>query len=241
MRNAMVIARREFAGYFNSPIAYIFIIVFLLLTGLLFMLNFFLVGQADMRGYFGSLPLLLTFFIPAISMRLWAEDQRQGTFELLMTLPMQPSEVMLGKYLSALGFFAVTLAGSLPIPIMLNALGNPDNGVIVSGYLGTLLMGALYLSVGIFTSGLMRDQISAFILGVMACLIMWLLGQTFVAAVFDGWVDGLGRMLQQYLGMTSHFEPMLRGVVAIGDLIYFLALTGLFLVLNALWLEGRKY
>ncbi len=241
MRNAMVIARREFAAYFNSPIAYIFIIVFLLLTGLMFMLNFFLVGQADMRAYFGTLPLLLTFFVPAISMRLWAEDQRQGTFELLMTLPMQAAEVMLGKYLAALAFFAITLAGSLPIPIMLNVLGNPDNGVLASGYVGALLMGALYLSVGIFTSGLMRDQISAFILGVMACLIMWLLGQTFVATVFDGWIDGLGHMLQQYLGMTSHFQPMLRGVIALGDLIYFLALTALFLLLNAFWLEGRKY
>jgi ABC-2 type transport system permease protein len=241
MNNANVIFRREFASYFNSPIAYIFIIVFLLLTGLLFMLNFFMVGQADMRGFFGSLPLLLTFFIPAISMRLWAEDRRQGTFELLMTLPMRPHEVMLGKYLAALAFFALALAGSLPIPIMLNALGNPDNGTLVSGYLGALLMGALYLSVGIFTSGLMRDQISAFILGVMACLIMWLLGQTFVAAVFDGWIDGLGRLLQQYLGMTAHYEPMLRGVIALGDLVYFLALTTFFLILNALWLEGRKY
>jgi ABC-2 type transport system permease protein len=241
MSHTSVIFRREFASYFNSPIAYIFIVVFLLLTGLLYMLNFFLIGQADMRGFFGSLPLLLTFFIPAVSMRLWAEDRRQGTFELLMTLPMRPHEVMLGKYLAALAFFGVTLAGSLPIPIMLNALGNPDNGALASGYLGALLMGALYLSVGIFASGLMRDQISAFILGVMACLIMWLLGQTFVAAVFDGWVDGLGRLLQQYLGMTSHFEPMLRGVVALGDVVYFLALTAFFLILNALWLEGRKY
>lgn len=241
MRNINVIFSREFSSYFNSPIAYIFIIVFLLLTGLLYMLNFFLVGQADMRGFFGTLPLLLTFFIPAISMRLWAEDRRQGTFELLMTLPMRPHEVMLGKYLAALCFFAVALAGSLTIPIMLRTLGNPDMGTILSGYIGVLLMGALYLSVGIFTSGLMRDQISAFILGVMACLIMWLLGQTFVAAVFDGWIDGLGRLLQQYLGMTSHYEPMLRGVVALGDLVYFLALTAFFLVLNALWLEGRKY
>ncbi len=241
MNNAAVVFRREFSSYFNSPIAYIFIIVFLLLTGLLYMLNFFLVGQADMRGFFGSLPLLLTFFIPAISMRLWAEDRRQGTFELLMTLPMQPYEVMLGKYFAALAFFALALLGSLPIPIMLNTLGNPDNGTLVSGYLGALLMGGLYLSVGIFTSGLMRDQISAFILGVMACLIMWLLGQTFVAAVLDGWVDGLGRMLQQFLGMTAHYEPMLRGVVALGDLVYFLALSAFFLFLNALWLEGRKY
>lgn len=241
MRNTSVIFHREFASYFNSPIAYIFIIVFLLLTGLLFMLNFFLIGQADMRGFFGSLPLLLTFFIPAISMRLWAEDRRQGTFEMLMTLPMRPHEVMLGKYLAALAIFALTLAGSLPIPVMLNMIGNPDNGTLVSGYLGALLLGALYLSVGIFASGLMRDQISAFILGVMACLIMWLLGQVFVAAVFDGWIDGLGRLLQQYLGMTAHFEPMLRGVVALGDLVYFLAVTTFFLVLNALWLEGRKF
>ena len=241
MRNTSVIFRREFASYFNSPIAYIFIIVFLLLTGLLYMLNFFLIGQADMRGFFGSLPLLLTFFIPAISMRLWAEDRRQGTFEMLMTLPMRPHEVMLGKYLAALAIFALTLAGSLPIPVMLNMIGNPDNGTLVSGYLGALLLGALYLSVGIFASGLMRDQISAFILGVMACLIMWLLGQVFVAAVFDGWIDGLGRLLQQYLGMTAHYEPMLRGVVSLGDLVYFLALTTFFLVLNALWLEGRKF
>jgi len=241
MRNIGVVFGREFASYFNSPIAYIFIIVFLLLTGLMFMLNFFLVGLADMRGFFGSMPLLLTFFIPAISMRLWAEDRRQGTFELLMTLPMKPHEVMLGKYFSALAFFAVTLAGSLPIVLMINVLGNPDNGVVFSGYLGALCMGGLYLSVGIFTSGLMRDQISAFILGVMACLIMWLLGQTFVAAVFDGWVSGLGTTLQRFLGMTSHFEPMLRGVLALGDMAYFLALSSLFLALNALWLEGRKY
>ena len=124
---------------------------------------------------------------------------------------------------------------------MLNSVGNPDNGVILSGYLGTLLMGALYLSVGIFTSGLMRDQISAFILGVMACVVMWLTGQTFVAAVLDGWLDGAGRLFQQYVGMTSHFEPMLRGVVSLGDVVYFVAVSALFLLLNAVWLEGRKY
>ncbi len=176
MRNTRVIIGREFASYFNSPIAYIFLIVFLLLNCGLYMLGFFLTGQADMRGLFGSLPLLLCFFIPAVSMRLWAEDHRRGTFELLMTLPMQSSEVMLGKYLSALGFYLVALVCTLPIAVMLNVLGNPDNGAIFSGYLGALLLGALYLAVGIFTSGLMRDQISAFILGVMACLTMFFLG-----------------------------------------------------------------
>jgi ABC-2 type transport system permease protein len=241
MRNTGVIIGREFASYFNSPIAYIFLIVFLLLNCGLYMLGFFLTGQADMRGLFGSLPLLLCFFIPAVSMRLWAEDHRRGTFELLMTLPMQTAEVMLGKYLSALAFYLVALLCTVPIVVMLNVLGNPDNGAIFSGYLGAFLLGALYLAVGIFTSGLMRDQISAFILGVMACLVMFFLGHAAVAAVLDGWVPGFGSLLQRFLGLMSHYEPMMRGVLALGDLTYFLALSALFLVLNALWLEGRKY
>jgi len=241
MSNTGTIFRREFASYFNSAIAYIFIIVFLLFNSGLYMLGFFLTGAADMRAFFGSLPLLLCIFIPAISMRLWAEDKRRGTYELLMTLPMQASEVMLGKYLAALAFYGVALLGTFTIPIMLNALGNPDNGAIVAGYIGALLLGALYLSVGIFTSGLMRDQISAFILGVMACLAMFFLGHTAVASVLDGWFPGLGGLLQQFLGLMAHFEPMLRGVLALGDVTYFLALSALFLVLNALWLEGRKY
>jgi ABC-2 type transport system permease protein len=241
MRNVGVIVQREFASYFNSPIAYIFLIVFLLLNCGLYMLSFFLGGDADMRGLFGSLPMLLCFFIPAVSMRLWAEDHRRGTFELLMTLPMQAGEVMLGKYLSALAFYVVALVCTLPIVIMLNVIGNPDNGAIFGGYFGAFVLGALYLSVGIFTSGLMRDQISAFILGVMACLAMFFLGHPMVAAVFDGWIPGFGGLMQRFLGLMSHYEPMMRGVLALGDLTYFLALSALFLALNALWLEGRKY
>jgi ABC-type transport system involved in multi-copper enzyme maturation permease subunit len=241
MRNVMTIFRREFAAYFNSPIAYIYLIVFLLWNAGLYMLSFFLSGIADMRSFFSNLPLLLCIFIPAISMRLWAEDIRRGTFEMLMTLPMRASEVMCGKYLAALAFYAISLACTAPIPIMLNVLGNPDNGAIVSQYLGGLCLGGLYLAVGIFTSGLMRDQISAFILGVMACLAMFFLGHTGVASIFDGWISGLGGLMQRYLGLMSHYEPMLRGVIALGDLAYFAALSALFLALNTLWLEGRKY
>ena len=242
MNNVGVVFRREFQSYFNSPIAYIFVIGYLFLSTLFQMLGFFLMGQATMRPYFSPfLPFLLALFIPAISMRLWAAEHRQGTFELLMTLPVKPFEVMLGKYLAALALFAITIASSLPLVIMVNSLGNPDNGVIVSSFLGLLLMGACFLAVGIFTSGLMRDQFPAFILGAFMCLVMLVLGTDFVAAVFDGWLDGLGRTLQQYLGMSSHFDSMLRGVLALGDVIYFVALSALFLVLNALWLEGRKY
>jgi ABC-2 type transport system permease protein len=242
MRNIGVIFKREFTSYFNSPIAYIFILGYLLLSTMFQMLGFFLIGQASMRGYFTPfLPYLLALFIPAISMRLWAAEHRQGTFELLMTLPTRPFEVMLGKYLAALALFVITVLSSFPLVVMVNTLGNPDNGVIVSSFLGLILMGACFLAVGIFASGLVRDQFPAFILGAFTCLVMLVLGTDFVAAVGDGWIDGLGRMLQQYLGMTSHFDPMLRGVLALGDVVYFLTLSTLFLVLNALWLEGRKY
>jgi ABC-2 type transport system permease protein len=241
MRNVATIFRREFSAYFNSPIAYIFIIVFLVLICGLFMTPFFLQGQADMRDFFGNLPLFFSFFIPALSMRLWAEDKRTGTFELLMTLPIRSSEVMLGKYLAAMAFFLVALAGTLPIPIMINALGNPDGGAIFSGYLGAVLLGSLYMSVGIFASGLLRDQISAFILGMLACFILFLLGIPAVAATIDGWISGLGSFLQQFLGLVGHYQSLQRGVLALGDLAYFLTLTAVFLALNTLWLEGRKY
>lgn len=241
MQSTLTIFRREFAAYFNSPIAYIFIIAFLVLNGGLFMTGFFLNGTADLRGFFGNLPFFLIFFIPAVSMRLWAEDKRTGTFELLMTLPMRTRDVMLGKYLAALCFYLLALLGTLPLPIMVAALGNPDLGAIWSGYIGAALLGALYLGIGTFTSGLMRDQISAVILGIMACFLIFIIGIGGVAATIDGWLPGLGSFLQNYLGLSDHYEMMLRGVVSLGDLAYFLGLTAVFLILNTLWLEGRKY
>ena len=241
MQNTLTIFRREFASYFNSPIAYIFIIAFLVLNSGLFMTGFFLNGAADLRSFFGNLPFFLIFFIPAVSMRLWAEDKRTGTFELLMTLPMRAREVMMGKYLAALAFYLVSLAGTLPLPIMISVLGNPDLGAVWSGYIGAALLGGLYLAVGTFTSGLMRDQISAVILGIMACFSIFIVGVPGVAATIDGWVPGLGSFFQHYLGLSGHFDMMMRGVITLGDLAYFLGLTAVFLSLNTLWLKGRKY
>jgi ABC-2 type transport system permease protein len=241
MRSIGVIFKRELAAYFNSPIAYIFIIVFLVLNAGLFMTPFFLQGQADMRGLFSNLPLFLIFFIPAISMRLWAEDKRSGTFELLMTLPLRAADVMAGKYLAALVFYMIALAGTLPIPIMLALLGNPDGGAIVAGYLGAILIGALYLSVGIFVSGLVRDQITAFILGMIVCFFFFLVGIGPVAATVDGWVAGLGSFMQQAFGLLPHYESMQRGVILLGDLSWFISLTVIFLILNTYWLDGRKH
>ncbi|MGD9546222.1 MAG: ABC transporter permease [Candidatus Krumholzibacteriia bacterium] len=241
MTSTATIFRREFAAYFNSPIAYIFIIAFLVLNSGLFMTGFFLNGTADLRAFFGNLPFFLIFFIPAVSMRLWAEDKRTGTFELLMTLPMRTGDVMLGKYLAAFCFYLLALAGTLPLVVMVASLGNPDLGAVWSGYIGAALLGALYLGIGTFTSGLMRDQISAVILGIMACFLVFILGVGGVAATIDGWVPGLGSFLQNFVGLSNHYDMMLRGVVSLGDLAYFLGLTAVFLALNALWLEGRKY
>lgn len=240
-RGGVTIFRRELAAYFNSPIAYIFIIVFLVLTAGLYMTPFFLQGQADMRGFFGNLPLFLIFFIPAISMRLWAEDKRSGTFELLMTLPLRAADVMLGKYFAALAFYLIALAGTLPIPIMLGVLGNPDGGALFGGYLAAILLGALYLAVGIFVSGLVRDQITAFILGMIACFFLYLVGLDPVAATVDGWIGGLGSFFQGAFGLIGHYESMQRGVVLLADLAYFLTLSAAFLLLNVYWLEGRKH
>ncbi len=241
MRNIMTVFKREFSAYFNSPIAYIFIIAFLVLNSGLFMTGFFLNETADLRAFFGNLPFFLIFFIPAVSMRLWAEDKRTGTFELLMTLPMKARDVMLGKYLAALTFYLIALAGTLPLVVMVAALGNPDMGAIWSGYIGSVLLGGLYLGIGTFTSGLTRDQISAVILGIMACFLVFILGVGGVAATIDGWLPGLGSFLQNYVGLSGHYDTMLKGVISLGDLAYFLGLTGLFLTLNTLWLEGRKY
>ena len=207
----------------------------------LFMTPFFLAGTADMQGFFNNLPLFLIFFIPAVTMRLWAEDKRSGTFELLMTLPMKAGEVMLGKYMAAMAFYLVALLGTLPVPIMLMLVGDPDMGALLSGYLGALLLGGLYMSVGIFTSGLLKDQITAFILGMLACFVLFLFGVPVVTATIDGWVPGFGSFLQSAFGLLPHFQALVTGLLRLEDLAYFLGLTGVFLVLNALWLEGRKY
>jgi ABC-type transport system involved in multi-copper enzyme maturation permease subunit len=241
MRNVGTIFRREFAAYFDSSIAYIFMIVFLLLTAGLYMTTFFLAGVADMRGFFGNLPLFNLFFLPAVTMRLWAEEKRIGTMELLMTLPMQAREIVLGKYLAALAFYAIALAGTLTIPLMLSLVGNPDMGAIFAGYVGSLLLGAFYLAVGIFVSGLFKDQIAAFVVGLMFCLFFFFAGTQVVVATTDGWISGLGSFLQSYVGISAHFDDIQRGVLDLQNVFYFLSMSALFLTLNTLSLEGRKH
>jgi ABC-2 type transport system permease protein len=239
MRNLLTVFRRELAAYFNSAIAYIFIIVFLLLNGSLFMNQFFVVARADMRPFFNSLPFLLAIFLPAVTMRMWAEERKGNTMELLLTFPMAPHELVLGKYLASFVFFLASLAGTLIIPAMLHFLGNPDMGAIFAAYMGVVLIGGFYLAVGLFISGLARDQIVAFILAMMICLTLQLVGTEFIAAPLDGWISGLGTFLRNFVGTTRHYESFSKGVIDNRDMLYFILGSAVFLILNGFWLEGR--
>ncbi len=240
MRNIFTVFQREFATYFNSPIGYIYIIVFVLLNAVLFITPFFSDPQADMRQMFNVMPFMLCILIPLISMRLWAEDRKENTIEMLLTFPMQPYELVLGKYLASLAFFIITLAGTALIPVMIGYLGKPDWGIIFSSYLGTFLLGAFFLALGILLSSLVRDQIIAAVLSLAGCFALFLVGTDFIAAVLDDWLSGFGTIFKQLLGVTPHYESFTRGIVAVVDILYFLIWTGLFLFLNGLFLEGRS-
>lgn len=245
MSNAMIIMRRELRALYTSPIGYIYMIVFLAVSVGLYMTTFFAFPMADMRNYFGNLPLVLCVFIPAVTMRIWAEERKENTWEMLLTFPMRPVELVMGKFLAVFAFFALTLAGTLTVPVMLAVLGNPDNGAILSGYIGTLLLGALFLSIGIFFSGFFKDQIVAFVVTLLACFALFLLGTNLIASVINDFFGeesvfaGLGWLLGRLLGVTEHYNAFTRGVVKFGDVLFFLVWTGAFLYLNVLYVGER--
>lgn len=238
-----VVLGRELSAYFDSPIAYVYATVFLVLSGTIFMNDFFLNAVLDMSAWFRMLPFLLVPFVPAITMRSWAEEHAQHTFELLMTLPLQPVQTVLGKFLAALGFFALTLLGSLPIVLMLVWLGDPDLGVVVAGYLGALCLGGLFLSVGLFASALTRDQVIAFVVAGLLGFALVLSGHPRVVEVLDGLAPALqiGTWLQTSLSALPRYEAMTRGLLRLADLVYFVLMNGFFLGLNLLVLQRSRY
>lgn len=240
MRNLWTIFRRELAAYYESAIGYIFIIVFLILSVGLFITPFFTVLSADMRAFFATLPIILCIFLPAVTMRLWAEERKQNTWEMLLTFPMRPPELVLGKFCASLVFFLSALAGTLTIPLMLAWLGKPDPGPIIGAYVGTILLGAFFLALGLFVSGLCQDQIVAFVVTLLACFGVFLLGTGFIATYIDSAWPGLGAFLAEVLGMTRHYTSFAQGLLVIGDVLYFLVWTAVFLFLNGLFLEIRS-
>lgn len=240
MSNIRTIIRRDLGAYFTSPIGYIFIIVFLAISVGLYITSFFTFPIADMRSYFGNLPLMLCIFVPAITMRVWAEERKENTWEMLLTFPMRAWELVIGKFLATFIFFAITLACTFTVPLMLTWLGNPDNGAIFGGYLGTLLLGAFFLSIGIFFSGFCRDQIVAFVVSLLACFTIFLLGTNFIASYLDDLVPNLGSALSTLIGMVDHYNTFTRGVFELVDVVYFVVWTVMFLVLNIMFIEQRN-
>ena len=242
MRNVGIIMRRELASYFATPLAYVFILIFLVLANwfTFYLGAFFERGQADLQWFFYWHPWLYLFLIPAISMRLWAEERKSGSIELLMTLPVTLWEAVIGKYLAAWVFAGMTLALTFPMWITVNYLGNPDNGTILAAYIGSLLLAGGYLAVGSCMSALTNNQVIAFILGVVACFIVLLAGYPGVLDAFHSWapqwfVDAIAS-----LSFFTHFESIKKGVIDVRDLLYFGMLGAFFLLATSIALDLRK-
>jgi ABC-2 type transport system permease protein len=242
MRNVGIIMRRELASYFATPLAYVFILIFLVLANwfTFYLGAFFERGQADLQWFFYWHPWLYLFLIPAISMRLWAEERKSGSIELLMTLPVTLWEAVIGKYLAAWVFAGMTLALTFPMWITVNYLGNPDNGTILAAYVGSLLLAGGYLAVGSCMSALTNNQVIAFILGVVACFIVLLAGYPGVLDAFRSWapqwfVDAIAS-----LSFFTHFESIKKGVIDVRDLLYFGMLGAFFLLATSIALDLRK-
>src|SRR5579872_5251563 len=242
MRNVGIILRRELASYFATPVAYVFILFFLLAANVftLSLARWYENGQADLYLFFYWHPWLYLFLIPAISMRLWAEERKSGSIELLMTQPVTLWEAVLGKYFAAWLFAGLALALTFPIWITVNYLGNPDNGTILAAYIGSFLLAGGYLAIGSCMSALTRNQVVAFILGVVGCFVFLLAGFPMILDVFRSWAPQALVDAVASLSFLTHFESIAKGVIDIRDLLYFTMLIGFFLLATSIALDLRK-
>jgi ABC-2 type transport system permease protein len=234
--------KRELAAYFATPLAYIFIVIFLALSGAMtfFLGSFFERGQADLAPFFVFHPWLYLLLVPAISMRLWAEERKNGTIELLLTLPLTPAHAVLAKFLAAWTFAGIALALTVPIWITVNYLGSPDNGVIVASYIGSLFMAGAYLAIGSAFSALTKNQVIAFVLTAVVCLIFTVSGTPLVLNFFTGWAPANMVEVVSNLSFIGNFEAISKGVIDLVGVVYFAAVISLFLFANVLLINLYK-
>lgn len=242
MRNVGIIMRRELASYFATPLAYVFIFIFLVLANAFtfYLGGFYERGQADLDSFFAYHPWLYLFLIPAVSMKLWAEERKSGSIELLMTQPVTLRDAVLGKFLAAWIFTALALALTFPLWITVNYLGKPDNGAILAAYIGSLLLAGGFLAVGSCMSALTRNQVVAFILGVVACFAFLLAGFPLVLDVFRSWAPQPLTDAIASLSFLTHFQSIEKGVIDVRDLLYFAMLIVFFLLATVVALDLRK-
>ena len=242
MSAVLPIFKREFASYFATPIAFVFLIIFLLSMGVFtfYVGHFYDNGVADLDVFFGYQPWLYLFLLPALAMRLWAEERRSGTMELLLTLPIPVWATVLGKYLAAWIFAGLALALTFPIWITVNYLGHPDNGVILASYIGSFLMAGAYLAIGAAISAATSNQVIAFVVSVVVCFLFTVAGAPAVMDAFQGWAPLTLVNAVSSFSFLSHFSQISSGVLDIRDLVFFFSLIGLFLYANVLIIDLTK-
>lgn len=241
-RHILTIAKREVAGYFASPVAYVFIVIFLLLTGFFtFMVSgFFERGQANLLGFFAWHPWLYLFLVPAVGMRMWSEERRLGTIELLLTMPITPWQAIMGKFLASWLVLALALFLTFPIVFTVNYLGSPDNGVILSSYAGSLLLSGAYLSVSAMTSAMTRNQVVSFIVSVVICLFLILAGYPPVTNMLTQWASPWFVDTVAAFSVMTHFESIQKGVIDSRDVLFFLSVIVFCLFTTSVVLRAHR-
>ncbi len=236
------ITRRELAAYFQSPVAYVFLVIFLLLAGVFTFTfgGFFERGEASLSALFNWMPWLFLFLVPAVGMRLWSEERRLGTIELLLTMPVASWQAILGKFVASWLFIAIALALTFPMIITVNWLGDPDNGVIASGYVGALLLAGAYLAISSMTSAMTRNQVIAFIVAVVLCLVLILVGFSPVTDMLSRWASP--RMVESVarFSVLTHYDGFQRGVIESRDLLYFLSVIAFSLFATGVVIRGHR-
>jgi ABC-2 type transport system permease protein len=236
------IMKRELGGYFTSPIAYVFLVIFLLLTGFFTFPvgNFFERGEASLVSFFTWHPWLYLFLVPAVGMRLWSEERRLGTLELLLTMPITTWQAIVGKFLASWLFLALALALTFPVVITVNWLGDPDNGVIAAGYVGSLLLAGAYLAISCMTSAMTRNQVISFILSVMICLFLILAGYTPVTDLLTRFANAFVVQVIAAFSVMTHFEAFQRGVLDTRDVIFFVSVIGFALFTTGVIIRNQR-
>ena len=240
--NIKAIVKRELGGYFTSPIAYVFLVIFLLLTGFFTFTvgNFFERGEASLVSFFTWHPWLFLFLVPAAGMRLWSEERRLGTMELLLTLPITTWQAIVGKFLASWAFLALALLLTFPVVITVNYLGDPDNGVIIAGYFGSLLLAGAYLAISCMTSALTRNQVISFIVSVMICLFLILAGYTPVTDLLTKWANPVVVEVIAAFSVMTHFEGFQRGVLDLRDVLFFVSVMGFALFTTGVVIRNQR-
>ena len=242
MGNIWIVTKREFASFFATPVAYVFIAIFLMLSGIFtfFIGNLYERGQADLIPFFNFHPWLYLFLVPAIAMRSWAEERKSGSIELLMTLPISVAEAVLGKFIAAWLVLGLALALTFPLWLSVDFLGEPDHGIIVAAYIGSWLMAGAFLAISTCMSAFTRNQVVAFILAVVVCFLFVVSGSSIVLDAFQPWAGNLILDTVASFSFLSHFEAMAKGVLALNDVGYFFIIMVVWLYVSLIVIEQKK-